>query len=76
MRYIFVYTIRFYKRYLSPFLVFFFGAGCRFEPTCSVYSMKAFENFGVMKGFKMSLGRISRCHPFYKGDLFDPIPKE
>ena len=36
---------------------------CRFQPTCSEYMIEAIEKFGVIKGIKLGLKRISRCHP-------------
>jgi uncharacterized protein len=61
--------IRFYKRFLSPFL----GSNCRFYPTCSQYTYQAIEKYGVLKGGWMGIKRIARCQPFSKGG-FDPVP--
>lgn len=36
---------------------------CRFTPTCSEYMIIAIKRFGVIKGIKMGLKRISRCRP-------------
>lgn len=62
--------IRFYRRYISPA----FPGKCRFRPTCSAYALEAIEKYGVMKGMYLALRRLARCHPFYKGDVFDPVP--
>ena len=62
--------IRGYQRWLSPGL----PARCRFRPTCSAYALEAIEKYGVMKGGFLALKRLLRCHPFYKGDVFDPVP--
>ncbi len=48
------------------------GCGCRFYPSCSVYSYQAVEKFGVLKGLKKVISRVLRCHPFSAGG-FDPI---
>ena len=32
------------------------------------------EKYGALKGGWMSLKRILRCNPFYKGDNYDPVP--
>lgn len=63
-------AIRLYRRYLSPL----HAPCCRFTPTCSTYAMQAIEKYGAAKGGYLALRRILRCHPFYKGDLNDPVP--
>jgi putative membrane protein insertion efficiency factor len=63
-----------YKRIFSSVFDLFFGRGCRYSPTCSEYAKKSIERFGVFRGSKLTFKRISRCHPFYSGDYFDPVP--
>ena len=63
-------AIRFYQRQISPCL----PPGCRFIPTCSQYAVEAIEKYGPLKGGFLALRRFLRCHPFYKGDLYDPVP--
>ena len=62
--------IRFYQRNISPY----FPARCRFRPTCSAYAIEAISKYGARKGTWLALKRFARCHPFYKGDIFDPVP--
>ena len=62
--------IRFYQKYVSPA----FPARCRFRPTCSAYAYQAIEKYGFLKGGWLALKRLSRCHPFYKGNWYDPVP--
>ncbi len=62
--------IRFYRTCISPFT----PPACRFTPTCSQYAMEAIEKYGAAKGGWLALKRILRCHPFYKGDYYDPVP--
>ena len=62
--------IRFYQRNVSPF----FPARCRFRPTCSAYACEAIQKYGAMKGGYLALRRFLRCHPFYTGDIYDPVP--
>ena len=69
MKFLALKSIRFYKRFLSPFL----PSACRFEPTCSVYTYQAIEKYGVLKGGWMGAKRISRCHPLNPGG-YDPVP--
>ena len=45
---------------------------CRFTPTCSEYTKIAIEKYGVIKGIKLGIKRILRCHP--KGKYgYDPV---
>jgi putative membrane protein insertion efficiency factor len=57
-----------YKAVVSPFL----PPACRFEPTCSEYTMQAVEKYGAVKGTWMGVKRILRCQPFCKGG-HDPV---
>ncbi len=61
--------LRGYKRFLSPLL----PPMCRFEPTCSVYTMQAVEKYGVLRGTWLGVRRQARCHPFNPGG-WDPVP--
>ncbi|MBR4864707.1 MAG: membrane protein insertion efficiency factor YidD [Oscillospiraceae bacterium] len=62
--------IAFYKRRISPLT----PPSCRFRPTCSQYAYEAINKYGAWKGTGLALRRICRCHPFYKGDPYDPVP--
>src|SRR6202008_3307748 len=46
MRAVALFLLRFYKRFLSPLL----PPMCRFEPTCSVYTMQAVDKYGALRG--------------------------
>lgn len=70
MRKLLLRLIRFYQRYLSPL----HQPCCRFVPTCSAYAAEAIEKYGAWKGGWLALRRIARCHPFYHGDRYDPVP--
>ncbi len=70
MKRLFLALIRFYRRSISPYT----PASCRFNPTCSVYAYEAIRKYGAMKGGYLALRRFLRCHPFYKGDYYDPVP--
>ena len=70
MKRILLAMIGFYRRYISPLK----PACCRFEPTCSAYAIEAINKYGAAKGAWLALKRICRCHPFYKGDPYDPVP--
>ncbi|MDX8047053.1 membrane protein insertion efficiency factor YidD [Gracilibacillus sp. S3-1-1] len=61
--------IRFYQRFISPM----FPPTCRFQPTCSQYSLECFRHYNVFKASYLSVKRILKCHPFHPGG-FDPVP--
>ena len=70
MKKAFLSLISFYRRCISPM----FPARCRFSPTCSAYAYEAICKYGALKGGFLALKRFFRCHPFYKGDWYDPVP--
>ena len=70
MKQFFLALIRFYQRHISPC----FPARCRFRPTCSAYALEAIQKYGAAKGLILALKRFLRCHPFYKGNFYDPVP--
>ena len=70
MKKLFLALIRFYQRAISPL----FPARCRFRPTCSVYAYQAISKYGALKGGWLALKRLSKCHPVYHGDIYDPVP--
>ncbi|GHU96564.1 putative membrane protein insertion efficiency factor [Clostridia bacterium] len=61
--------IRFYRKHISPM----FPPSCRFTPTCSAYALEAIETHGALKGARLALRRILKCHPFHEGG-YDPVP--
>ena len=69
MRVIFIRAIRGYQLAISPLL----PASCRYFPSCSAYAIEAFERHGSIKGMRLTIGRILRCHPFRPGG-YDPVP--
>ena len=70
MKKVFLLLIRFYQCAISPY----YPARCRFRPTCSAYAYEAVSKYGALKGGWLALRRLLRCHPFYRGDYFDPVP--
>jgi putative membrane protein insertion efficiency factor len=61
--------VRFYQLVLSPWL----GPVCRFQPTCSEYTIDAVHQFGIARGSWFAIRRLRRCHPL-GGSGYDPIP--
>ena len=70
MKKIMLSLIRFYQRRISPAS----PGKCRFCPTCSNYAYEAIQKYGACKGGWLAFKRLLRCHPFYKGDWYDPVP--
>jgi putative membrane protein insertion efficiency factor len=68
VRKLFIGLIQIYRRFLSPML----PPTCRYEPSCSLYTVQAIEKYGVLKGLFMGILRVLRCHPFARGG-FDPV---
>jgi putative membrane protein insertion efficiency factor len=62
--------LRGYKLAISPW----FGAACRFEPTCSAYAAEAIRLHGPVRGVWLGTRRILRCHP-WGGSFYDPVPQ-
>jgi putative membrane protein insertion efficiency factor len=69
MKYVLIYLIRGYQRFISPLL----PPSCRFYPTCSSYFVQALEKHGFFRGGWLGLKRILKCHPFHPGG-YDPVP--
>ena len=61
--------IKFYQKAVSPWT----PASCRYNPTCSSYSIDAFQKHGLWKGFVLTIKRIGSCHP-WGGSGYDPVP--
>ncbi|MBK6523292.1 MAG: membrane protein insertion efficiency factor YidD [Sphingobacteriaceae bacterium] len=61
--------VRFYQLTISPLL----PNACRYQPTCSAYTIEAINKYGAIKGCWLGLKRILRCHPWGKHG-YDPVP--
>jgi|TARA_B100001093_G_scaffold333707_1_gene318689 putative membrane protein insertion efficiency factor len=73
--YVIIKLIKAYKFLISPLL----GDCCRYQPTCSDYSIDSIKIFGLFKGSILSLKRILSCHPIKflgGGEGFDPVNKK
>lgn len=78
IRELFIWFINIYQKTLSPDQGFLKKIGliknpvCVFYPSCSEYAKEAIRKYGIFKGIRLSLLRISRCHPWQKKHL-DPL---
>ena len=70
MKSIFIWLIRFYRKYISSMKK---APTCKYIPTCSEYGIEAIEKYGAFKGGLLTIWRILRCNPFSKGG-YDPVP--
>ncbi len=64
-------AIRGYQRLLSPAM----GKNCRFQPTCSAYTLEAVTVHGFFRGSWLGIRRLGRCQPFHEGG-YDPVPEK
>jgi len=69
MQVVLIRLVRGYQLAISPLL----PASCRYYPSCSAYALEALERYGALKGMRLTIGRILRCHPFRPGG-YDPVP--
>ena len=69
MKTILIFLITIYQWTLSPYI----GQTCRFYPSCSNYMQQAIKKHGVLRGIKLGIKRILKCHPWHPGG-FDPPP--
>jgi putative membrane protein insertion efficiency factor len=62
--------VRAYRLLLKPWL----GNACRFEPTCSAYTIEALQRHGALRGAALGGWRLLRCQPWCDGGC-DPVPE-
>ena len=67
---LFIYFIRAYQ--VTPFHS---HSCCRFLPSCSEYTILAINEYGLLKGIKLGIKGILKCHPFGKFG-YDPLVKK
>ncbi len=57
--------ISFYQKWLSPLK----SPSCVFYPVCSQYTKEAIQKYGILKGARLGIIRILRCHPWQKNNI-------
>ncbi len=72
-----IWLLLLYQKTISPdhgFIVRMIKSswGCRFYPSCSVYSIEALQKYNFLKGIFLSFKRLIRCHPWQTGG-YDPL---
>ncbi len=67
----FVFLVRVYQTLISPLT----PATCRYQPTCSHYTVEALKTHGLFYGGKLAIKRIFSCHP-WGGSGYDPVPEK
>ena len=58
-----------YRLLLKPWL----GNACRFEPSCSAYTLQALQRHGASGGVLLGGWRLLRCQPWCDGGC-EPVP--
>ncbi|NJL96447.1 membrane protein insertion efficiency factor YidD [Candidatus Gracilibacteria bacterium] len=65
-----IYCIRVYQVYLSKYT-----GSCRHYPSCSSYTLRSINNFGLLKGSYKGYQRLRRCSS-KKTRGYDPVAKQ
>jgi hypothetical protein len=70
MKKILLFLVNIYQAVVSTTLKNVLGVKrfCRFYPTCSDYAKISISEKGVLKGSYLSMIRLLKCQPFYKGN--------
>jgi hypothetical protein len=67
----FIFLVKVYQILISPLT----PATCRFQPTCSHYTVEALRKHGLFRGGRLAIKRIFSCHPWGKSG-YDPVPEK
>lgn len=70
MKYVLIEIIKLYQMIPGPW-----HNNCKHIPTCSNYGIEAIIEYGALKGTFLTIKRILKCNPFFKGG-YDPIKKK
>lgn len=67
----FIFLVKVYQTLISPLS----PATCRFQPTCSHYTIEALKKHGLFYGGRLAIKRIFSCHPWGRSG-YDPVPEK
>ena len=67
----FIFLVKVYQTLISPLT----PSTCRFQPTCSHYTIEALQKHGLFRGGRLAIKRIFSCHPWGKSG-YDPVPEK
>ncbi len=78
MKYLFLFFIKIYQYTLSldhgiMGKILPYTRNCRFSPSCSQYSYDAINKYGVFKGMRFAINRLSRCNIKTEMGTYDPV---
>ncbi len=65
-------SVRFYQRQIHPLTGHYIR--CRYNPTCSHYSIEAVQRFGIAKGLRLTAERLASCRRTVPMGTYDPVP--
>ena len=71
--YLYIQTVHVYQYFGRPLL-----AGrveCRYQPTCSDYSIEAVQTYGIRRGLMLTFSRINSCTASVPKGTYDPVPR-
>ena len=60
-------------RFFSPF---FYKGVCRFNPTCTDYTIKSILKNGPIIGLYKGATRLLKCHPFSKYSFYSDLSQK
>ena len=69
---IYLAAMGFYQRDVHPLTSRFIR--CRYNPTCSHYSVEAVERFGIARGLWLTVKRLASCNRSVPMGTYDPLP--
>lgn len=67
----FIFLVKAYQALISPLT----PLTCRYQPTCSHYTVEALQKHGLFHGGGLAIKRIFSCHPWGKSG-YDPVPEK